>query len=64
MVGNFAMQACQNNGLICRAIAGSSLAFCPPLIVTKAQIDEMIEKIAKSLKQTLNFANHKGLLAK
>jgi 4-aminobutyrate--pyruvate transaminase len=64
VVGNFAMQACQNNGLICRAIAGSSLAFCPPLIVTKAQIDEMIEKIEKSLKQTLNFANNKGLLVK
>lgn len=64
MVGDFAMQACQNNGLICRVVAGSSLAFCPPLIVTKAQIDEMLEKIEKSLEQTLNFANYKGLLAK
>jgi len=38
------MQACQNNGMTTRAVAGSSLAFCPPLIVTEAHIDEMIEK--------------------
>lgn len=61
LVGNFAMQACQNNGLICRAVAGSSLAFCPPLIVTEAQIDEMIEKIALSLTQTLDFVSREGL---
>lgn len=61
-VGNFAMQACQNNGLICRAIAGSSLAFCPPLIVTTAQIDELVEKLAKSLDETLAFVHHHGLL--
>lgn len=64
LVGNFAMQACQNNGLICRAVAGSSLAFCPPLIVTEAQIDEMIEKISISLQQTLNFVSKEGLLVK
>jgi adenosylmethionine-8-amino-7-oxononanoate aminotransferase len=64
LVGNFAMQACQNNGLICRAVAGSSLAFCPPLIVTEAQIDEMIEKIALSLTQTLDFVSREGLMVK
>ncbi len=64
LVGNFAMQACQNNGLICRAVAGSSLAFCPPLIVTEAQIDEMIEKIAISLTQTLDFVSREGLMVK
>jgi len=64
LVGNFAMQACQNNGLICRAVAGSSLAFCPPLIVTEVQIDEMIEKIAISLTQTLDFVSREGLMVK
>ena len=60
-VGNFAMQACQNNGLIIRAVAGSSLAFCPPLIVTEAQIDEIIDKTAKSLDQTLDFVTKNEL---
>jgi len=60
-VGTFAMQACQNNGMITRAVAGSSLAFCPPLIVTEEHIDEMIEKTARSLDQTLDFAVKKNL---
>jgi 4-aminobutyrate--pyruvate transaminase len=63
-VGNFAMQACQNNGMITRAVAGSSLAFCPPLIVTESHIDEMIEKTTKSLDQTLDFATKKELVVK
>jgi adenosylmethionine-8-amino-7-oxononanoate aminotransferase len=58
------MQACQNNGLICRAVGGSSLAFFRPLIVTEAQIDEMIEKISISLDQTLFFVNNERLFVK
>jgi len=64
VVGNFAMQACQNNGLIIRAVAGSSLAFCPPLIVTETQIDELIEKLEKSLNQTLDFVKRERLFVK
>ena len=62
-VGGFAMQACQDNGMITRAVAGNSLAFCPPLIVTEAQIDEMIEKLGKALDQTLDFVTREGLIA-
>jgi len=61
-VGAFAMQACQNHGMITRAVAANSLAFCPPLIVTEAQIDEMIEKLAKALDDTLDFVTKEGLL--
>jgi len=55
MVGAFAQQACQENGLIVRAVAGSSIAFCPPLIITEQQIDEMIDIFDKSLNETLDF---------
>lgn len=61
-VGAFAMQACQNHGMITRAVAANSLAFCPPLIVTEAQIDEMIEKLAKALDDTLEFVTKEDLL--
>ncbi|WP_432473173.1 aminotransferase [Amphritea sp. HPY] len=61
-VGAFAMQACQNHGMITRAVAANSLAFCPPLIVTEAQIDEMIEKLGKALDDTLDFVTKEGLL--
>jgi 4-aminobutyrate--pyruvate transaminase len=33
--------ACQENGLIVRALAGDTIAFCPPLIVTDSEIDEI-----------------------
>ncbi|CAI4156758.1 Putrescine--pyruvate aminotransferase [Alteromonas macleodii] len=56
-VGSYAMQVCQNNGLICRTVAGSSLALCPPLIVTEAQIDEIVEKMRVSLDQTLAYVS-------
>ncbi|MDO6805139.1 aminotransferase class III-fold pyridoxal phosphate-dependent enzyme, partial [Wenyingzhuangia sp. 1_MG-2023] len=37
-VGYFGANACQEHGLISRPVAGSSLALCPPLITTEAQI--------------------------
>ena len=40
------------NGLVMRAV-GDSMIMCPPLIISKLEIDELIEKIKKSLDQTL-----------
>jgi len=62
-VGNFCQQACQNHGLIVRSVAGSSIAFCPPMIVTEAQIDELVEKFSRALDDTTNFVVNKNLLA-
>ncbi len=53
-VGAATQLACQNQGLIVRTVAGSSLAFCPPLIITEAQIDELIEKLGTALNNTLD----------
>lgn len=61
-VGAFAQQACQDNGLIVRAVAGSSIAFCPPLIITEAQVDEMLDKFSRALDSTLDFVQREGLL--
>ena len=52
-VGAKAVLACQHNGLIVRAVAGNSLALCPPLITTEAQVDEIMEKLGKALDSTL-----------
>lgn len=62
-VGAFAQKACQDNGLIVRAVAGSSIALCPPLIITEAQIDEMIGAIGTALDQSLDYVRKEGLLA-
>jgi len=54
-VGAFAQQACQDHGLIVRAVAGNSIAFCPPLIATKEHIDEIVEKFTLALRDTEAF---------
>lgn len=61
-VGGYAVEACQRNGLILRAVAGSSMAFCPPLIITEAQIDEMVEKFSKALDETWIYAQQENLV--
>ena len=63
-VGYFLTQACQDHGLIIRVVAGYSAAFCPPLIVTHAQIDEILEKFSKALDDTLAYVVQKDLLVK
>jgi adenosylmethionine-8-amino-7-oxononanoate aminotransferase len=45
-----------------RAVSGNSIAFCPPLIITEEQVDEMIEKFTSALGDTLDFCNAEGLL--
>ena len=46
-----ATQLCQDNGLIVRNVAGCALAVCPPLIITRAQVDELVDKLQRSIEQ-------------
>jgi 4-aminobutyrate--pyruvate transaminase len=62
-IGGYAQRAALEQGLIVRAVAGSALAFCPPLIITRAQIDEMMAKTVAALDQTLAHCRSQGLLA-
>ncbi|MEP1384854.1 MAG: aminotransferase [Paraglaciecola sp.] len=61
-VGSFAQKACEKHGLIVRAVAGNSLALCPPLIITHEQIDEIFNKLSLALEDTLTFAKQQKLL--
>jgi len=45
---------CQENGLIVRNVAGCALALCPPLIIERAQIDELVDKLAKSIAEAVD----------
>jgi 4-aminobutyrate---pyruvate transaminase len=63
-IGGYAQRAALEQGLIVRAIAGSALAFCPPLIITEAQVDELLAKTTAALDQTLDhLSRSQGLLA-
>jgi putrescine aminotransferase len=48
--GPIVRDACIKNGLMVRGIR-DSIVMCPPLIITKAEIDKMIDIIAKSLRE-------------
>ncbi len=61
-VGAFAAGAAQENGLIVRAMAGNSLALCPPLITTVAQVDEIVDKLSRALDTTLGYVTSENLL--
>ena len=61
-VGAAAKQFCQDNGLLIRAVSGNCLAFCPPLVITTEQIDEMIEMFNKGLDLTLDYVQKENLL--
>jgi len=62
-VGGYAQKAAQDNGVLLRTVAGSSLAFCPPLIINEAQIDQLIDATGRALDQTLDYCQQQKLLA-
>ncbi len=51
-IGAYAMGRCEENGLIVRAL-GDTVALCPPLIITEAQVDELFGKLETALNETL-----------
>jgi 4-aminobutyrate--pyruvate transaminase len=55
-------QAVLANGLVSRPLR-DAMALCPPLIITEPQIDELFDKLTRSLDQTLEFARARGALA-
>ena len=48
----YAARMCEEEGLISRAIFGDALALCPPLIITKDQINEMFDMFGRALDRT------------
>lgn len=54
-VGAYCQQRCQEHGLIVRAVAGSSIALCPPLIITPQQVDELVEKLLCAVNDTAQW---------
>ncbi len=53
----------QAEGLITRPLGGDRVAFCPPLIIKEAEIDEMFDRYVRALDRTLDWVRAEGLLA-
>ncbi len=47
-VGAMVQSACQDHGLMIRAM-GDTIAFCPPLIITAAEIEDMLRRFGTGL---------------
>ena len=48
-VGGRLMQIGQEHGLILRAMSNDSIGFSPPLIITEAEVDEMLDRFGRAL---------------
>jgi 4-aminobutyrate--pyruvate transaminase len=47
-LGGLVNKALQDNGVICRAVA-DAICFCPPMIITPAQIDDLLAAFSAAL---------------
>lgn len=53
---------CQNEGAILRAV-GDSIAFCPPMVITEPELNELFDRFEKALAQTEAWVEKEGLRA-
>ena len=60
-VGMRMREFCTRNGLIMRATR-DTLFVAPPLVITRAEIDELLSKVVRALDETLGWARSEGWL--
>ena len=61
-VGAHCNARCEAHGLILRNL-GDTMAMCPPLIITDAQVDELFTKFTQALDETWQWVTAQGLAA-
>lgn len=54
-VGAYLVRRAQAHGLILRVMAGDIISFCPPLIITELQINELLSRFERALDDTANW---------
>jgi 4-aminobutyrate--pyruvate transaminase len=54
---------CEEEGLIVRPLLGDRIAFCPPLVITEAEIDELFDRFDRAMAKGLDWVKAQGLLA-
>jgi adenosylmethionine-8-amino-7-oxononanoate aminotransferase len=61
-VGAYCAKAAEAAGLIIRPLGGNRVALCPPLILQREHVDELIDKLTIAVDATLDFAKRENLL--
>ncbi|MBL8839275.1 MAG: aspartate aminotransferase family protein [Alphaproteobacteria bacterium] len=62
-IGPYMAKRAEHHGLICRTLLGHRVALCPPLVISDAQIDDMLRRFALALDDTAAMVSEKGLAA-
>ncbi|MGE5142809.1 MAG: aminotransferase class III-fold pyridoxal phosphate-dependent enzyme, partial [Acidobacteriota bacterium] len=60
-VGAYLVKRAQAHGAILRNMAGDVIAFSPPLVITEAEIDDLVARTARALDDTLAMVRERGL---
>jgi 4-aminobutyrate---pyruvate transaminase len=60
-VAAYLVRRAQHHGVILRNMPGDIVAFCPPLVVSESEIDEMLAGFGRALDDTFAMVRKKGL---
>ena len=60
-VGPRAMKIAEEEGLLVRALANDSLSLCPPLVITRDEIDELFTRLTRALDRTVDWLRREGV---
>ena len=61
-VGAKAARFAEEEGVLCRAVGGDTLALCPPLVIDEAEINTLFDGISRALDRTEAWARSEGYL--
>lgn len=61
-VGAKAARLAEEEGVLCRAVGGDTVALCPPLIIDGAEINAMFDCVTRALDRTESWARKEGHL--
>ena len=59
-VGAYFVRRAQAHGLIVRVLGGDVIAFSPPLVISEAEIDFMLERAGRALSDTFSWVRQGG----
>ena len=62
-VATKAISFIQDEGVLLRNLMGDVIAFCPPLVIKPAEIDELFDGVTRGLNTTLAWAKSQKLMA-
>lgn len=61
-VGAKAARLAEEEGVLCRAVGGDTVALCPPLVINGAEINALFDCITRALDRTETWARQEGHL--